>query len=74
MASTTLRWLVQRGVVALAKTVRKERMAENIAIFDFELSDADMASIAALDTNTSSFFSHRDPAMVKWMSERRLDL
>ena len=69
-----LRWLVQRGIVALAKSVRKERMAENIAIFDFELSDVDMAGIAALDTNTSSFFSHRDPAIVKWMSERKLDI
>ena len=69
-----LRWLVQRGIVALAKSVRKERMAENIAIFDFELADADMAGIAALDTGTSSFFSHRDPAIVKWMSERKLDI
>lgn len=69
-----LRWLVQRGIVALAKSVRKERMAENIAIFDFVLDDADMARIAALDTNTSSFFSHRDPAIVKWMSERKLDI
>jgi 2,5-diketo-D-gluconate reductase A len=69
-----LRWLVQRGIASLAKSVRKERMAENIAIFDFQLDEADMARIATLDTNTSSFFSHRDPAMVKWMSERRLDL
>ena len=74
VGQVVLRWLVQRGVVALAKTVRKERMAENIAIFDFELSDADMASVAALDTHTSSFFSHRDPAIVKWMSERKLDI
>jgi len=74
VGQVVLRWLVQRGIVALAKSVRKERMAENIAIFDFELSDADMAGIAALDTNTSSFFSHRDPAIVKWMSERRLDI
>ena len=74
MAQVVLRWLVQRGIVALAKSVRKERMAENIAIFDFELSDVDMAGIAALDTNTSSFFSHRDPAIVKWMSERKLDI
>jgi 2,5-diketo-D-gluconate reductase A len=49
-------------------------MAENLAIFDFELDDADMARIAALDTHTSSFFSHRDPAIVKWMAERRLDI
>ncbi|MES2098462.1 MAG: aldo/keto reductase [Pseudomonadota bacterium] len=74
VGQVVLRWLVQRGVVALAKSVRKERMAENIAVFDFELDAADMARIAALDTNTSSFFSHRDPAIVKWMSERKLDI
>jgi 2,5-diketo-D-gluconate reductase A len=74
VGQVVLRWLVQRGIVALAKSVRKERMAENIAIFDFELDDADMARIAALDTHTSSFFSHRDPAIVKWMSERKLDI
>ncbi|BCM08505.1 2,5-diketo-D-gluconic acid reductase [Ralstonia solanacearum] len=74
VGQVVLRWLVQRGIVALAKSVRKERMAENIAVFDFELDDADMARIAALDTNTSSFFSHRDPAIVKWMSERKLDI
>lgn len=74
VGQVVLRWLVQRGIVALAKSTRKERMAENIAIFDFELDDADMARIAALDTNTSSFFSHRDPAIVKWMSERKLEL
>jgi 2,5-diketo-D-gluconate reductase A len=64
----------QRGVVALAKSVRPERMAENLAIFDFALSDEDMARIATLDTGQSSFFSHRDPAIVQWMSERRLEL
>ncbi|MEN9395870.1 MAG: hypothetical protein RLZ81_400 [Pseudomonadota bacterium] len=68
-----LRWLVQRGIASLAKTVRKERMQENLAVFDFQLDDSEMARIATLDTNTSSFFSHRDPAMVKWMSERRID-
>jgi len=73
VGQVVLRWLMQRGIAALAKSVRKERMAENIAVFDFQLDDADMARIATLDTNTSSFFSHRDPAMVKWMSERRLD-
>ena len=65
---------VQRGVVALAKSVRKERMSENIAIFDFELSADDMTQIATLETGTSSFFSHRDPAIVKSMSERKLDI
>jgi len=74
VGQVVLRWLVQRGIAALAKSVRKERMAENIAVFDFELAEADMARIATLDTNTSSFFSHRDPAIVKWMAERRLDL
>jgi 2,5-diketo-D-gluconate reductase A len=69
-----LRWLLQRGIASLAKSVRKERMAENLAIFDFELDAADMTRIEALDTNTSSFFSHRDPAIVKWMSERKLDI
>lgn len=74
VGQVVLRWLVQRGIVALAKSVRKERMAENIAIFDFALDEADMAQIATLDTNTSSFFSHRDPAKVKWMAERKLDI
>lgn len=67
-------WLVQRGIVVLAKSVRKERMEENMAVFDFELDDTDMTCILALDTNTSSFFSHRDPAIVKWMAERKLDI
>ena len=74
VGQVVLRWLVQRGIVVLAKTVRKERMAENLAIFDFALDDAEMTRIATLDTNTSSFFSHRDPAIVKWMAERKLDL
>jgi 2,5-diketo-D-gluconate reductase A len=74
VGQVVLRWLVQRGIVALAKSVRKERMAENIDIFGFELREADMTRIAALDTNTSSFFSHRDPAIVKWMAERKLDI
>ncbi|MBF5006925.1 aldo/keto reductase [Diaphorobacter caeni] len=74
VGQVVLRWLVQRGIVALAKSVSKARMVENIDIFDFELDDADMVRIAALDTNTSSFFSHRDPAIVKWMSERNLNL
>ena len=74
VGQVVLRWLLQRGIVSLAKTVRKERMTENMAIFDFSLDDADMARIATLDTNTSSFFSHRDPERVKWMAERKLDI
>jgi 2,5-diketo-D-gluconate reductase A len=74
IGQVVLRWLVQRNIVALAKTVRRERMLENLDVFDFALDDADMGAIAKLETGTSSFFSHRDPAMVKWMSERRLDI
>lgn len=74
VGQVVLRWLVQRGIVALAKSVRKERMAENLAVFDFRLDESDMARIATLDTRTSSFFSHRDPEIVKWMSERKLDI
>jgi len=74
VGQVVLRWVVQRDIVALAKSVRRERMLENLDIFDFELSETDMARIAALDKGTSSFFSHRDPAIVKWMSERRLDV
>ena len=74
IGQVVLRWLIQRGIVALAKSVRKARMAENLNLFDFQLDDADMAQIATLDTNTSSFFSHRDPEIVKWMSERKLDI
>lgn len=60
-----LRWLVQRGIVPLAKTVRKERMQENLNIFDFELSEEDMQTIATLNKDTGSFFSHYDPATVE---------
>jgi len=74
VGQVVLRWLVQRGIVALAKSVRRQRMAENLNIFDFQMDDSDMARIATLETGTSSFFSHRDPAIVKWMSERRLDV
>ncbi|NTX25817.1 aldo/keto reductase [Burkholderia pyrrocinia] len=74
VGQVVLRWVVQRGIVALAKSVRKERMLENLAVFDFELSEEDMQAIATLETGTSSFFSHRDPAIVKWMSERKLGL
>ena len=66
-----LRWLLQRGVVAIPKSVRKERIVENFNIFDFELGAEDMAAIATLDTKTSSFFDHRDPAMVKLLGQAR---
>jgi len=73
-AQVILRWLSQRGVIAIPKSVRKERMAENFNIFDFELSDQDMQDIATLDTKESLFFDHRDPKMVKSLSERKLDI
>jgi diketogulonate reductase-like aldo/keto reductase len=74
VAQVILRWLVQRGIIALAKSTRKERMMENINVLDFELSAEDMAAITTLDTKTSSFFDHRDPAMVKWLGTRKLDV
>jgi 2,5-diketo-D-gluconate reductase A len=73
VAQVILRWLIQRNIVAIPKSVRKERMAENFDIFDFELSDTEMQSIQALDTKASLFFDHRDPNMVKWISERKLN-
>lgn len=72
IAQVVLRWLIQRGIVAIPKSVRKERMAENFAVFDFELDAEDTATIATLDQNASSFFDHRDPAMVKWLGTRKL--
>jgi diketogulonate reductase-like aldo/keto reductase len=72
VAQVMLRWLTQRGVVAIPKSVRKERMEENFNIFDFKLSVDDLVVIKTLDTKTSSFFDHRDPAMVKWLGERKL--
>ncbi|WP_423798078.1 aldo/keto reductase [Neobacillus sp. SAB-20_R2A] len=74
VAQVVLRWLTQRGVVAIPKSVRKERIIENFNIFDFELSYDDMEKIAALDTKESLFFSHRDPEMVKWLGTRKLDI
>jgi 2,5-diketo-D-gluconate reductase A len=74
IAQVILRWLTQRGVVAIPKSVRKERMEENFNSLDFKLSAEDMEAIKTLDTNASAFFDHRDPAMVKWLGERKLDI
>lgn len=65
-AQVMLRWHIQRGIVVIPKTTHYERMEENFNVFDFELTDEEMNTIAGLDTATSSFFSHQDPAMVEW--------
>ncbi|HQZ25266.1 MAG TPA: aldo/keto reductase [Flavobacterium sp.] len=69
-----LRWLTQRGVVVIPKSIRKERMVENFNIFDFVLSTEDMETIASLNTNESLFFDHRDPQWVKNLSGYKIDL
>jgi 2,5-diketo-D-gluconate reductase A len=66
-------WLIQRGDVAIPKSVRPERMAQNLDIFEFQLTEDQMATIAGLDTDTSIAFDHRDPAMVTRLSSVRLD-
>lgn len=60
-----LRWLLQRGIVVIPKSVHKNRMAENFDVFDFELNDTDMKLIASLDKNESQFFDHRDPNAIE---------
>jgi 2,5-diketo-D-gluconate reductase A len=72
VAQVVLRWLIQRGVVVVAKSVRPDRMKENFDIFDFQLTGDEMARIAALDTGESLFFSHRDPAIVSAIGTRRI--
>ncbi|MBJ7886334.1 aldo/keto reductase [Staphylococcus warneri] len=74
IAQVVLRWLVERDIVVLAKSVNPERMKQNLDIFDFELTDEDTAQIATLDSNDSQFFSHADPEMIKALTSRRLDV
>ena len=74
VAQVILRWLTQREVVVIPKSVRKERIVENFDIFDFELGPEDMDAIISLDSKVSSFFDHRDPKMVKWLGTRKLDI
>jgi 2,5-diketo-D-gluconate reductase A len=72
VAQVVLRWLVQRGVVVIPKSVRPERMAQNLDVLGFELTDEQMQRIAAMDTGASLFFDHRDPAMVSGLSSVRI--
>jgi len=74
VGQVVLHWLIQRGVVVIPKSVRPERMAENLDVFDFELTNDQMATIATLDQGRSQFFDHRDPNMVRALSSRTLDI
>ncbi len=71
VAQVVLRWLIQRGIAVVSKSVRSDRMAQNLDIFDFTLTDDEMAQIATLETGGTLFFDHRDPAMVSSLGERR---
>ncbi len=73
VAQVVLRWLIQRNVVVIAKSVRRDRMAENFDVFDFELTGEEMTRIAGMDTGASLFFDHRDPAMVSRLGNARVD-
>lgn len=74
VAQVVLRWLIQREVVVIPKSVRPDRMAENIDVFDFELGAEDMSLIASLDQGVSLFFDHRTPESAQWLGTRTLDL
>lgn len=73
VAQVVLRWLTQRSIVAIPKSVNPDRMAANLDIFDFTLTQQEMAQIAAMDTGTTLFFDHRDPAMVSFIGNRSLN-
>lgn len=70
-AQVVNRWLIQRGIVTIPKSVRRERMEQNMDVFDFDLTDDELTKLASLDTGVSQFFDHRDPEMVKWLNARK---
>jgi len=72
VAQVIIRWLVEQDIVVLAKSTKPERMAENLDVFDFALTDEDKAQIATLDEGESQFFSHADPKIIKWLAERKM--
>lgn len=74
VAQVVLRWLTQRGMICIPKSVHKERMEENFAIFDFQLAPEDMEKIGALDTKHSVFFAHTDPTTAEWLTNLKFDL
>ena len=74
VAQVIVRWLIEQEIVVLAKSVKPERMAENLAVFDFKLSKEDKAEIATLNEGESQFFSHADPEMIKWMASRKMNV
>lgn len=69
-AQVILRWLIQRGIIVIPKSIKIERMKQNFDIFDFALAPEDMATIATLDTDKTLFFDHRDESRVKWLVNR----
>ncbi|MCO6019247.1 2,5-diketo-D-gluconic acid reductase [Carnobacterium divergens] len=73
VAQIILRWLIQQDIIVLAKSVNPDRMKENIDVFDFELTAEDINQIATLNDGESQFFSHADPAMIKWMVTREIE-
>lgn len=74
VAQVIIRWLVEQDIIVLAKSVKPERMAQNLNVFDFELTKDDKAQIATLNMGESQFFSHSDPEMIKWMASRKMNI
>lgn len=74
VAQVALRWLIQRGIVCIPKTIHRERMAQNMDVFTFQLSDEEMEIIKTLDLNKSMFYSHHDPEKVEWLNSLHYDI